>query len=122
MFRRKKNLRFLLPKNNKVNTLKPFSKFHFSKSLNKSYNISYNYKYKGIRYHYHFLSRKKTRNLNFDIIEETIKTGKINHKKSNRNKICLERYFGKINRKYVVILIDHLNFVEVRTAWTKKGK
>lgn len=98
--------------------------FKISKSLNKSYNSSYNldYKNKVVKFHRHFLSRKKNRNVDLELVFQTLKTGKINPKKSRKNKLCIERYLGKINQTYVLILISHKNFVEVRTTWIRKGK
>lgn len=90
------------------------------KSLNTCYNICYNNK--PINYSLHFASRKRNRLLNLELIEETIFTGKRNKKRSKRNKIFLERYFGKINQKYIVILLELEDHIEVKTAWCKKGK
>ncbi|MBC8501474.1 MAG: hypothetical protein ISS25_04470 [Nanoarchaeota archaeon] len=101
-----------------------FEKSRVSKSLNSSYNYSYNksYKNKPITFHTHLFSRKNYRNLDLDMIETTVKSGKINYKKSKRRKLCLERYFGKLNLTYIVIIRIYKNDVEVRTAWIKKGK
>jgi len=95
-----------------------------SKSLNSSYNYSYNksYKNKVVNLHRHFLSRKKNRDVDLELVFQTLKTGKVNPKKSRKNKLCIERYFGEINQTYVLILINHKNFVEVRTIWIKKGR
>lgn len=91
-----------------------------SKSLNIGYNISYNNKV--IRYSLHFLSRRKSRLLDLGLVEKAIKTGQVNKDKSRHNKVVLERYFGKINKKYVVVLVEFREYVEVKTAWCKKGK
>ena len=91
------------------------------KILNISYNDSYNYKEKALRFSLHFLQRKKTRNINLNLVRETIKTGRINKRKSYKNKLCIERYFGKTNQKYIVVVVLYPNHIKVKTVWVKKG-
>ena len=71
----------------------------------------------------HLFDRKEYWNLDLDKIEETVRTGNILDKKCEKpNKICFERYFGKESITYTVIVRYHKNFIEVKTAWPKKGK
>ena len=71
----------------------------------------------------HLFDRKEYWNLNLDKIEETIRSGKIFEEKCGKpNKLCFERYFGKENITYTVIVRYHKNFIEVKTAWPKKGR
>lgn len=76
-----------------------------------------------ITYDPHLFDRKEHRNLNLDKIEQAIKSGHIVEEKCEfPNKICFERYFGKENITYTVITKIHENFIEAKTAWTKKGR
>ncbi|MFH1590198.1 MAG: DUF4258 domain-containing protein [archaeon] len=93
----------------------------FAKNLNKDYNYHYN-KDKKVRFHKHFLFRKKHRNVNLDIVFETLETGRINSKKSKGTKLCVERFFGKTNQTCVLIVNNYERFIEVKTVWFKKGK
>ena len=71
----------------------------------------------------HLFNRKEYWNLDLDKIEETVRTGKIFEEKCEHpNKLCFERYFGKENITYTVIVRYHKNFIEVKTAWPKKGR
>ena len=71
----------------------------------------------------HIFDRKEYWNLDIDRTEETVRNGKIFHKKCEMpNKICFQRYFGKENTTYTVIVRYHNNFIEVKTAWPKKGR
>ena len=71
----------------------------------------------------HLFDRKEYWNLDLDKIEETVRTGKIFEQKCEKpNKLCFERYYGKENITYTVIVRYHKNFIEVKTAWPKKGK
>ena len=71
----------------------------------------------------HLFDRKNYHNLDLDNIEDTVRNGSIFEKKSEEpNKICFIKYFGKENRTYVVIVRFHKNFIEVKTAWQKKGR
>ncbi|MBS3113871.1 hypothetical protein J4448_02095 [Candidatus Woesearchaeota archaeon] len=71
----------------------------------------------------HLFDRQEYWNINIEKIEETVRTGKIFEKKCEiPNKICFKRYFGKENTTYTVIAIYHNNFIEVKTAWPKKGR
>ena len=71
----------------------------------------------------HVFDRKEYWNLGLDEVEETVRTGKIFEQKCEEpNKICFKRYFGKENITYTVIVRYHKNFIEVKTAWPKKGR
>jgi hypothetical protein len=84
--------------------------------------MNFNLKNVRIKYLPHLFERIDYWNLDINLIEETIKQGKIYLKKcENPNKVCFVKYFGKINTTYFVITILYPNFVEVITAWQKKG-
>ena len=71
----------------------------------------------------HLFDRKEYWNLDLNKIEETVKNGTIFEEKCELpNKICFKRYFGKENITYTVIVRYHDNFIEVKTAWPKKGR
>ena len=71
----------------------------------------------------HLFDRSEYWNLDLDKIEETIRAGKIFVEKCEKpNKICLKRYFGKENTTYTVIVRYHKNLIEVKTAWSTKGR
>ncbi len=71
----------------------------------------------------HVFDRKEYWNLDLDKIEETVRTGKaFDNKCEMPNKICFRRYFGKENITYTVIVRYHNDFIEVKTAWPKKGR
>ena len=62
-------------------------------------------------------------NLDLDKIGETVRTGKIFEEKCEEpNKLCFKRYYGKENVTYIVIVRYYNNFIEVKTAWPKKGR
>ena len=108
----------------------------------KSFNISYNLSYNSglicwkkaltkkidrrkveITFSPHLFHRKDYWNLDLDKLEETVRTGKIFEEKCEKpNKMCFRRYFGKENIAYTVIVRYHKDFIEVKTAWLKKGK
>mgnify|MGYP001558291931 FL=1 len=71
----------------------------------------------------HVFDRKEYWDLDLDKIEETVRTGKVFDKKCELpNKICFKRYYGKENVTYIVITRYHNYFIEVKTAWPKKGR
>ena len=71
----------------------------------------------------HLFDRKEYWNLELDKIEETARTGKIFDDKCKKpNKLCFKRYFGKENTTYIVIVRCYNSFIEVKTAWPKKGR
>jgi len=71
----------------------------------------------------HLFERQEIRNLDLSKVEETVRTGKIvGCKCEEPNKICFERYYGKENETYVIIVRYHEDFIEVKTAWWKKGR
>ncbi len=71
----------------------------------------------------HLFDREQYWNLDLGKIEETVRTGKIFEDKCDMpNKICFVRYYGKENTTYTVIVRYHKEFIEVKTAWPKKGR
>jgi len=69
------------------------------------------------------LFKRQHRALDLDKIERAIRSGNILRKKCKfPHKLCFKRYFGKENSTYYVIIINHQRFIEVITAWQKKGK
>ena len=71
----------------------------------------------------HVFERVEYWRLDLGNVEETVRTGKISEAKCKPpNKICFERYFGKENITYVVIARYHKHFIEVKTAWLRKGR
>ncbi len=61
--------------------------------------------------------------LDLDKIEETVRTGVVFAVKcEDPNKLCFGRYFEKANVTYVVIVRFHESFIEVKTAWPRKGR
>lgn len=90
------------------------------KSLNNSYNLSYNKKQ--ITFNPHIFKRKH-RGLDLNKIEHAIRCGHLFKRKCKFPiKLCFKKYFGKQNKTYYVIAINHETFIEVITAWQKKGK
>ncbi len=95
------------------------------KSLNRDYNLDYNIKREKahITFDPHVFDRKEYWNLDLERIEKTIRTGKIREDKCRKpNTMCLERYFGKENCTYIVVVRHHQDFIEVKTAWKRKGR
>jgi len=71
----------------------------------------------------HLFDRKEYWNLDLDKIEETVRIGSIFEEKCEMpNKLCFQRHFGKENITYTVIARYHKDFIEVKTAWPKKGR
>ena len=71
----------------------------------------------------HAFDRKGYYNLDFDKVEEAVRTGKIKTEKCKElEKVCFERYFGKENLTYCVITIFHQEFIEVKTVWSRNGR
>jgi len=71
----------------------------------------------------HLFHRVDYRNLDFDLVEETIRKGNVYpYKCEIPNKICFKKYFGKINQTYTVIVRYNNEFIEVKTAWNSNGK
>ncbi len=71
----------------------------------------------------HLFDREAERHLNLDYVEAAARTGKVVFGKCEApRKICFERYFGKENRTYTVIVLLHEDFWEVKTCWTAKGR
>lgn len=76
---------------------------------------------KPVTFNLHLYKREINRRL-LDKIQEIVKTGKVEKKKSEFPKVCLTRYYGKENKTYFVIIVDHKELIEVITSWTKKGR
>lgn len=71
----------------------------------------------------HMFDISEYRNLDLDKVEETVRTGGVVASKCEEpNKLCFERYFGKENKTYTVIARFHEHFIEVKTAWPRKGR
>jgi hypothetical protein len=68
----------------------------------------------------HLFTRKLERNLDINFIEEVIRTGTIITEKSMNKKFCFKKYHGKERKTYFIVGILHQNFIEVKTAWSKK--
>lgn len=71
----------------------------------------------------HVFDKTEYLNLDLDKVEETVRTGTIYEEKCEEpNKLCFKRFFGKENIMYTVIVRYHLDFIEVKTVWSSKGK
>ena len=71
----------------------------------------------------HMFDRDEYWNIDLDKVEKTVRTGRLVEGKCEEpNKLCFERYFGKENLTYVVIARIHVNFIEVKTVWPRKGR
>lgn len=71
----------------------------------------------------HTINKIAFENLNEDNVEETVRTGSIiNEKCEYPGKLCFQRYFGKENLTYIVIVIYHKYHIEIKTVWVKEGR
>jgi hypothetical protein len=71
----------------------------------------------------HLFDRAEERILWLERIEDAVRTGKVIDEKCEQpNKLCFCRYYGKENESYIVIARFHKDFIEVKTAWLRKGK
>ncbi|MEK6961212.1 MAG: hypothetical protein AABX47_08645 [Nanoarchaeota archaeon] len=71
----------------------------------------------------HVFIRQAERNFDIDFVEETVRTGSVLLEKSAPpGKICLTKYHGKERMTYVVIVVVHQTFIEVKTTWLQKGR
>ena len=71
----------------------------------------------------HLFDRQEYWNLDLDKIEEAVRTGNLFEEKCEEpNKLCFERYFGKEKITYFAIVRYHDDFIEVKTAWPRKGR
>jgi hypothetical protein len=71
----------------------------------------------------HLFERAEERMLSLEKIEGTVRAGRIVGEKCEApNKLCFCRYYGKENESYMVIARFHRNFIEVKTAWLRKGR
>ena len=62
-------------------------------------------------------------NIDLNKVEEAVRTGNLVEDNCEEpNKLCFERYFGKENITYTVIVRYHKNFIEVKTAWPTIGR
>jgi len=76
-----------------------------------------------ITFDQHLFDRTEYWNLDLDKVEETVRKGRILEDKCAKpNKLCFTLYFGKENVTYTVIVRYHKYFIEVKTAWPKKGR
>lgn len=92
-------------------------------NLNSSYNFYYNRRALPITFSPHAFDRKEYWALDIDKIEATVRSGELYYEKCEKlNKICFRKYFGKENRTYIVITGVHMEFIEVKTAWSKNGR
>jgi len=70
----------------------------------------------------HLYDRQEYWNLDLDLIEETIRSGRIFGSKCQKpRKLCFKKFFGKKNTTCYVITIVHNKFIEAITAWPRKG-
>ena len=71
----------------------------------------------------HTIDKIAFENLDEGNVEKTARTGKIVIKKCKYpRKVCFQRYFGKENLTYVVIVVYHKYHIEIKTVWTDKGR
>ena len=71
----------------------------------------------------HYLAREAERNLNVDLVEKAVRMGKpVVSKCMPPDRICFRMYMGKPNVTYEVPVKIHLEFWEVKSAWTRKGR
>lgn len=76
-----------------------------------------------IVYDPHYLARESERNLDIGYVEKTVRMGSpVSHKGATPDRICFKCYFGKINEIYEVTVKIHRHFLEVKSAWKRKGK
>ena len=68
----------------------------------------------------HLFGRREYWGLDLGKIEETVRFGKVAAEKCMSGKLCFSHYFGKDNLTYTVLI--YKEFVEVRTAWPRKGR
>ena len=86
-------------------------------------NKKLNRKESDITFNPHMFDRSEYWGIDLGKAEETVRTGKIFESKCEEpNKICFKKYFGKEKITYTVIARYHNNFIEVKTAWPKKGR
>lgn len=71
----------------------------------------------------HVFTRQLERNFDLDFVEETVRQGEIHDEKSNPpSKYCFGKYHGKERQTYFVIVIMHIEFIEVKTVWLTPGR
>ena len=75
---------------------------------------------KEITFHPHFVKRWKTRELDIDKVEDTVKTGKVFEKINCKR--GFRKYYGKENESYIVYVLVEKDFIEIQTAWKVKGR
>lgn len=71
----------------------------------------------------HVFTRQLERNFDIDFVEETIRRGIVHEEKSVLpEKLYITLYHGKERKTYHVIILIHLDFVEVKTVWQTLGR
>jgi len=76
-----------------------------------------------IFYDPHYLIREAERNLNIDLVERTVRLGSsVFRKSSPPDHVCFRMYFGKSNETYEAPVKIHKHFLEVKSAWKRKGR
>lgn len=76
-----------------------------------------------IFYDPHYFVREGERNLDIDLVEKTVRMGSPQSSKSTfPDRICFKMYFGKSNETYEVPVKIYKNFLEVKSAWRRKGR
>ncbi len=82
-----------------------------------------NRRYASIFYDPHYFVREGERSLDIDLVEKTVRMGAPTKDKSTfPDRICFKMYFGKSNETYEVPVKVHKNFLEVKSAWKRKGR
>ena len=76
---------------------------------------------KEIVFNTHIFKREYNKRM-LDKIEEIITTGKEIKYVTTYPKKCIRRYYGKENKTYFVIIIEHNETIEAITSWKKKGR
>jgi len=69
----------------------------------------------------HALKDKKLTEEDIDFAIKTIRTGKIDKKKSKK-RLCLKNYYKNIGKTYFIIVENHEDFIKIITVIKKKGK
>lgn len=82
-----------------------------------------NRRFAPIFYDPHYFAREAERNLDVDLVEMTVRMGTpIVRKCTFPDRICFRIYFGKTNETYEVPVKIHKNYLEVKSAWKRKGR
>ena len=71
----------------------------------------------------HYLARETERNLNVKLVERVVRTGRpVIEKSTFPDRICFKMYVGKTNETYEVPVKIRKDFLEVKSAWKRKGR